>query len=296
MSGMLCRLTAALFAVGMASSAACAADQPANATPHYPLKEPHELSWSFSGPFGSFDKQQLQRGFKIYHDVCSNCHSLNLVAFRNLGDQDGLGFSAEQVKSLAAEYKIQDGPNDQGDMFERPGRPSDHLPAPFPNEQAARSANGGALPPDLSLLAKARGPERGFPWFVFDVFTQYEESAGPDYIYSLLTGFQDPPAGVQVREGLHYNPYFIASDALAMPPPLADGAVDFPQNGDDDKTNDVPQTVDQYARDVSAFLMWAAEPHLVERKRMGLTVMVFLIVFAGLVGYTKRRVWANTPH
>jgi ubiquinol-cytochrome c reductase cytochrome c1 subunit len=173
-------------------------------------------------------------------------------------------------------------------MFERPGIPSDHFPSPFPNPQAAAAANNGAAPPDFSLIAKARGVERGFPTFVFDIFTLYAEG-GPDYIHALLTGYDhEPPAGMTIAEGTHYNPYFIAGKSLAMAPPLSDDQVTY-----DDGS---PQTVDQYARDVAAFLMCAAEPHLEDRKKTGFRVMVFLVLFAGLVYLTKRKVWANVAH
>ena len=187
------------------------------------------------------------------------------------------------MRTLAAEYTVQDGPNAAGDMFERPGLPSDYFPSPFPNHEAAAAANNGAAPPDFSLIAKARGVERGFPTFVFDIFTQYAEG-GPDYIYNLLTGYTEPPAGVTVQPGTHYNPHFIAGPALAMPNPLQDGQVTY-----DDGS---PQTVQQYSHDVSAFLMWAAEPHLEARKKTGFVVMIFLILFAGLLYLTKRKVWS----
>jgi ubiquinol-cytochrome c reductase cytochrome c1 subunit len=276
-------------------SAALAQDAEEGPTPHYPLKHPHHVDWSFSGPFGKFDPQQLQRGFHVYRDVCAGCHSLNMVAFRNLASESGPHFSEEEVAALAAEYQITDGPDTSGEMFERPGRASDYLPPPYANEQAARASNGGAYPPDLSLMAKARAVERGFPTFVFDVFTQYHQELGPDYIYSLLTGYEEPPAGVEVAEGQYYNPHFISGPSLAMPPPLSDGQVTYAQNQDETEVNDVPETVDQYAKDVTAFLMWAAEPHMTDRKAMGLTVMVFLILLAGLVYYTKKKVWAYSP-
>lgn len=251
----------------------------------YPLKEPHHLKWSFAGPFGKYDKEQLQRGLKVYKEICSVCHSMNLVAFRTLKE---LGYSEDQVKAFAADYQITDGPNKDGDMFERPGKPSDHFPAPFPNEEAAAAANNGAPPPDFSLIAKARAAERGFPRFVFDIFTQYAEG-GPDYIYSLLTGFgQKPEEGLTIPDGTYYNPYFMQAPSLSMPPPLSDGAVSY-----DDGS---PETVDQYAKDVSAFLMWAAEPELEARKKMGFRVMVFLLVFAGLLYVVKKRVWSNVEH
>ena len=265
-----------------------------SATPHYPLLRPRHAEWSFAGPFGKYDPQQLQRGLHVYRDVCAGCHALSFVAFRMLADEHGPHFSEEEVLALAAAYQVTDGPDANGEMFERPGRPSDRFPSPFPNEQAARAANGGAYPPDLSLIAKARAINRGFPTFVFDAFTLYQET-GPDYVYSLLTGYQDPPAGVEVGDGQYYNPHFIAGPALAMPPPLSDGQISYAQNQDETAVNDVPETVEQYAKDVTAFLMWAAEPHLVARKSMGLTVMIYLIILAGLVYYTKKKVWATVP-
>jgi len=256
-------------------------------TPHYPLKKPELESWSFSGLFGRFDTAQLQRGFQVYREVCSSCHGLKLVAFRHLGQEGGPHFGDAEVRALAAEYQVTDGPDESGDMFERPGRPSDYLPSPFPNAQAAAAANGGAAPPDLSMIAKARAVGYGIQWTILDFFTQYQE-AGPDYIHALLTGYQDPPEGVTVPPGGHYNPYFIAGPALAMPPPLSDGQVTYADGS--------PQTVDQYSRDVAAFLMWAAEPHLVDRKRMGFQVLIFLVIFAGLMYLTKKKIWADVPH
>ena len=294
MKTTITRLAAASLLLLSLAPAAFAAQAEEGPTPHYPLIHPKHVPWTFGGPFGKYDPQQLQRGFQIYKEVCSACHAMSMVAFRNLSSRTGLKYTPEQVQALAASYQIADGPNSSGEMFERPGRASDYFPKPFLNEQAARAANGGAYPPDLSLMARARAVTRGFPNFVFDVFTQYQEN-GPDYIYSLLTGYQDPPAGVTVAPGQYYNPYFISGPALAMPPPLSDGLVKYAQNGDEDKGNDVPETVDQYAKDVASYLMWAAEPHLVERKSLGLNVMVFLIVLSGLVYYTKKRVWAYSP-
>ena len=254
----------------------------------FPLKKPPLLSWSFAGIFGNYDQAQLQRGFQVYREVCSNCHSLKYIAFRNLSEPGGPGFTDAEVKALAAEYQITAGPNDQGDMFQRPGLPSDHLPSPFPNEEAAAANNGGAAPPDLSLMAKARAAERGPMWTVIDFFTQYQE-AGPNYIHALLTGFgEQPPEGLAIPEGTYFNPYFLAGPSLKMPPPLSDGAVTYSDGS--------PETVDQYARDVAAFLMWAAEPHLVARKRVGFQVGIFLIVFAGLMYLTKKRVWSEVAH
>ncbi|WP_420962592.1 cytochrome c1 [Brucella sp. IR073] len=252
---------------------------------HFPIQKPTQEDWSFAGPFGTYDKGQLQRGLKVYKEVCANCHSMSLVAFRSLTE---LGYTEDQVKAFAAEYEVQDGPNDSGEMFTRKGIPTDYFPSPFPNEQAAAASNNGAAPPDLSLIAKARAVERGFPTFIFDIFTQYAEG-GPDYIHALLTGYgHTPPEGMQIPEGTHYNPYFIAGKSLAMPKPIEDGQVTYDDGA--------PQTVDQYSRDVSAFLMWAAEPHLEARKQTGFRVMVFLVLFAGMVYLVKRRVWANVPH
>jgi ubiquinol-cytochrome c reductase cytochrome c1 subunit len=285
------RLAASLLlALALGCGARAQEEEPAE-TPHYPLEHPQYLNWTFSGPFGKYDPQQLQRGFQVYREVCSACHALSMVAFRNLASEHGPHFSEEQAAALAAEYEITDGPDASGEMFQRPGRPSDYFPAPFANEQAARASNGGAYPPDLSVIAKARAVTRGFPNFVFDIFTQYQE-AGPDYVHALLTGYREPPEGVEVPEGQYYNPFFISGPALAMPPPLSDGQVSYAQNQDDTDLNDVPETVDQYAKDVAAFLMWTAEPHLANRKAMGLTVMIFLIILAGLVYYTKKKVWA----
>ena len=175
-------------------------------------------------PFGKYDRGSLQRGLKVYKEVCSACHGLSYVAFRNLAEAGGPGYSVAQASAFASEYKVKDGPNDQGEMFERPGRPADYFPSPFPNEQAARAANGGALPPDLSLITKARSYERGFPTFIFDFFTQFQEQ-GPNYVDALLQGFEEkPPAGFTLPEGSYYNKYF-PGHAIKMPKPLSDGQV-----------------------------------------------------------------------
>jgi ubiquinol-cytochrome c reductase cytochrome b/c1 subunit len=245
---------------------------------------PPSQKWSFAGPLGTYDRGALQRGLKVYKEVCSNCHSLSYIAFRNLADPGGPGYSPAQAAALASEYKVKDGPNDQGDMFERPGRPADCFPSPFPNDQAARAANGGGLPPDLSLITKARSYERGFPWFIFDFFTQFQEQ-GPNYVDGILQGFEDkPPAGVTIPDGSYYNKYF-PGHAIKMPKPLSDGQVTF-----DDGS---PATVAQYAHDVTTFLMWSADPHLEDRKRLGMQAFVFLIIFAGLMYFTKKKVWAD---
>ncbi len=245
--------------------------------------QPPALKWSFDGPFGLYNQAQLQRGFKVYREVCQGCHSMKLVAFRNLSQPGGPGFTPAQVAAIAAEYKIQAGPNEQGEMFERPGRPADYFPPPFPNDEAAKAANGGTLPPDFSVLAKARGYERGFPWFLIDIFTQYQ-AMGPDYITAVLTGYTDPPPGFKLGEGNSYNKYF-PGHQIRMPKPLSDGQVSY--------TDGSPETVEQYSKDISAFLMWAAEPTLEARKRIGFQVMIFLVVFAGLLYFTKKRVWSS---
>ncbi len=245
---------------------------------------PPSLKWSFAGPLGKFDQAQLQRGLKVYKEVCSACHGLSMVAFRNLADAGGPGYSVAQATAFASDYKVQDGPNDKGEMFERPGRPADYFPSPFPNEQAARASNGGAYPPDLSLIAKARGYERGFPQFVFDAFIQFQEK-GPNYIDALLQGYEEKaPAGFALPEGSYYN-HIYPGHAIKMPKPISDGQVTY-----DDGS---PATVQQYAKDVSAFLMWTAEPHLEARKRLGLQVMLFLLVLSGLLYFTKKKVWAD---
>jgi ubiquinol-cytochrome c reductase cytochrome b/c1 subunit len=245
---------------------------------------PPSVKWSFSGPFGKFDRGAVQRGLKVYKEVCSACHSLSYIAFRNLADPGGPGYSVAQAAAFASEFKIKDGPNDQGEMFERNGRPADYFPSPFPNEQAARVANGGAAPPDLSLITKARSYKRGFPMFLIDFFTMYQEQ-GPDYVNALLQGFEEkPPAGVTIPEGSYYNTFF-PGHAIKMPKPLSDGQVTYDDGA--------PATVAQYAHDVTTFLMWTAEPHMEERKRLGLQVFVFLILFAGLMYFTKKKVWAD---
>jgi ubiquinol-cytochrome c reductase cytochrome b/c1 subunit len=270
-----------VLALTLATSAVAALALPATAEEQV---APPRLSWSFAGPFGKYDPAQLQRGFKIYREVCSACHSIQMLAFRNLADPGGPGFSEAQAAAVAAEFKVKD-LDDQGNPIERPGRPADTFPPPFANELAAKAANGGTAPPDMSTLAKARTYSRGFPWFIFDAFTQYQEQ-GPDYIAALLKGYEDPPKGFQLPQGGNYNRYFPGHN-IAMPPPLQAGQVTFDDGA--------PQTMDQYSRDIAAFLMWAAEPHLVQRKRIGFQAMIFLIVLAGLMYFTKKKVWSAVP-
>jgi cytochrome c1 len=278
MSKLSVMLKAAAVALAVSTAPAFAAGDQAH---------PHKEHWSFSGLFGHYDQAQLQRGFKVYREVCASCHGLGLVSFRNLTEEGGPNFTEGQVRLLSSEYKVTDGPNETGEMFERPGRLSDRFPLPFPNEQAARVANGGAYPPDFSVLAKARSYERGWPWVILDLATQYQEY-GVDYIHALLTGYDKaPPEGQAVPNGLHYNPYF-PGGFIAMPKPLNDGQVEY--------TDGSPATVDQYSRDVTAFMMWTAEPHLEARKRMGFIVIIFLIVLASLVYFTKKKVWSDVGH
>ena len=237
------------------------------------VENPPMNKWSFAGPFGKFDRGQLQRGYKVYKEVCETCHGIQLLSFRNLSEPGGPGFSPAQVEVVAASYKYKE-PNDQGDMVERNGRPADHFPPPslrFPN----------ATPPDLSVIVKARGYERGFPGFLVDMFTQYQEH-GADYLVALLKGYENAPAGFELPPGAMYNKYF-PGHAIAMPPPLSDGRVSY--------TDGTQATLDQQARDVTAFLAWAAEPHLEARKRAGMQVMIFLIVLSGLLYFTKKKVW-----
>jgi ubiquinol-cytochrome c reductase cytochrome c1 subunit len=225
--------------------------------------EPPHQQWPFEGVFGTFDTAASQRGFQVYKEVCSTCHAVKHLAFRNLEE---IGYTEDQVKGIAAQYQVTDGPNDEGQMFQRPARPSDPIPGPFPNDQAARAANNGALPPDLSLITKAR-------------------EGGPDYVYAILTGFKDPPAGFKVNEGMYYNQYF-AGHQIKMPPPLT--------QTDQLKYADGTQaTVPQMSHDVVSFLSWAAEPNLNDRHRIGFKVILFLIVATGVFYAAKRKIWSR---
>lgn len=222
---------------------------------------PKQLHWPFEGVTGHVDKQSAQRGFQVYKEVCSACHGLSRIAFRNLSE---IGFSEAEIKALAAEYTVQDGPNDDGDMFSRPGLPSDYLPSPFANENAARASNNGSYPPDLSLIIKAR-------------------EHGPNYVYSLLTGYENPPADhPHIPDGQHYNPYF-PGGLLAMPAPLSDDRVTY-----EDGTK---ATVDQMARDVVNFLQWAAEPEMEQRKQIGIKVLIYLAITTVFLYIAMRNIW-----
>jgi len=272
-------------------------------------KHNKEVDWHFSGVTGKYDQDALQRGFQVYRQVCAACHSLDLVSFRNLGQKSGPYYLAECpsgvpesvncsnpnenpiVKAFASEYVFEDGPDDSGDMFERPGLPSDNFPNPYPNEQIARLANNGALPPDMSLLVKAR-PD------------------GANYIYSLLTGYEDPPASVTVAPGQYYNPYYPGDmsqllkeeyldhghvadgvevpygGVFAMKSPLSDGLIDY-------ANPETPETVEQYSKDVTEFLMWAAEPKLEQRKSLGIVTFGYLLILTVILYWSYREIWSN---
>lgn len=255
-------------------------------------QEIRHVAWSFDGPFGKFDTAQLQRGYKVYREVCAACHSMDLMYFRNLGQVGGPFYDPKYknpndnpfVKALAKDIQVNDIDSETGDTIQRPAMPADKFPNPFPNAAAAAASNGGAIPPDLSVIAKGR-------------------TGGANYLYSLLTGYKEPPAGLKVNPGQHYNTA-MAGDltsswsgdhkkvppggVLAMPAPLADGKVTF-----DDGT---PSTVDQQAKDVTAFLAWAAEPKQEERKAFGLGAMIYLLIFTVLLYFSYRRIWRNVAH
>lgn len=226
---------------------------------------PPNAGFGFSGLFGTFDRGGLQRGFQVYQEVCAACHGMRLLSYRNLLN---IGLSDEQVRAIAANVTVIDGPNDDGEMFERPGRLADRFRSPFPNEQAARAANNGAYPPDLSVITKARAD-------------------GANYLHALLTGYVDPPAGVEVMAGMSYNAWF-SGNQIAMPNVLNDDQLEF--------ADGTRATAEQMSRDVTTFLAWAAEPETETRRRMGVKVLVFLAILGGLVYATKRKVWADVKH
>jgi cytochrome c1 len=249
--------------------------------------------WSFSGVLGTYDQAQLQRGFKVYSEVCSRCHGLSRLAFRNLVQPGGPQFPEAAVKSLAAKSMVDAEPNDQGKVLKRPAILSDHLPPPYKNEQEARASQpGGALPPDLSLITRARGVESGAPFYMVplvmlrDVAGGYQEG-GVDYVYAFLTGYKAaPPPKLKVPDGMNYN-YAFPGHLTAMPDPFAggDGLVKY-----DDAT---PPTADNYARDVAAFLAWVANPELEQRKRLGIVVIGYLLLTTILLYFAKRRIWSR---
>ena len=224
-----------------------------------------KIDWSFKGVTGKFDRASLQRGYQVYTEVCASCHSMNLVSYRNLGEPGGPEFSVEQVKAIAANFEVEDGPNSDGEMFTRPGRPSDKFVSPYPNVQAATAANGGAYPPDMSVLVKAR-------------------KGGSDYIYSVLMGYEDPPAGFELEEGVYYNKY-MDGQKIKMSNPLSEGIVTY--------ADGTQASQAQMAKDVTTFLTWTAEPHLETRHKMGVKVIIFLTIFTLLVYLSMRRIWSR---
>ncbi len=219
--------------------------------------------WSFNGPFGTFDRGALKRGYQIYSEICVSCHSLNYVAYRNLQE---IGLNEDAVKEIAAEFEVEDGPDDEGEMYMRPGRPSDQFVAPYPNEKAARASNNGAFPPDLSLMVKAR-------------------KGGPDYLYGLLTRYhEEAPEGVELPEGMNYNEVF-PGHKIGMAQPIEDESVEY-----EDGT---PATLQQHAKDITTFLAWTASPELEARKSLGIKVLLFLLVWTGMLIALKKKIWAK---
>ncbi len=245
------RLLSAAALIGLLATPALAQETP-------PLPHQH---WSFAGPFGTFDRASAQRGYQVYKEVCSTCHSLKEAYYRDLR---GIGLSEEQVTATAASVTVPT-IGDDGQPAERPALPSDHFRSPFANELAARATNNGALPPDLSLIEKAR-------------------EGGADYLVGLMTGYSDPPAGMKMGEGMNYNKYFPGSQ-IAMPQPLHDGQVTY--------ADGTPATVDQMARDVTTFLTYISEPETEQRKRIGVRIVLFLVFMTGLTYAVKRKVWAD---
>ncbi len=221
--------------------------------------------WSFKGITGKFDRAALQRGYQVYTEVCASCHSMRLLSYRNLGEEGGPEFSVEQVKAIAANFEIEDGPNEEGEMFMRPGRPSDKFVSPYKNTQAAKAANGGAYPPDMSVLVKSR-------------------KGGADYIYSILMGYEDPPSDFKLDEGVYYNKY-MEGKKIKMSNPLSEGVVTY--------ADGTKATEAQMAKDITTFLTWSAEPHLEARHKTGVRVIIFLIVLTVLVYLSMQRLWSR---
>ena len=224
-----------------------------------------KVNWSFKGITGKFDRSSLQRGYQVYNEVCASCHSMNLLSYRNLGEKGGPEFSVDQVKAIAANFEVTDGPDSQGEMFTRPGRPSDKFVSPYPNVQAAMAVNGGAYPPDMSVLVKAR-------------------KGGADYIYSVLMGYEEAPGGFELEDGVYYNEY-MDGNKIKMAKPLAEGLVSY--------ADGTEATESQMAMDVTTFLTWASEPHLEARHQTGLKVIMYLIILTILVYLSMRRLWSR---
>jgi len=222
-------------------------------------------NWSFEGVFGTFDRASLQRGYQVYQEVCSGCHSLQHLSYRNLSEKGGPEFSLEEAKAIAAQFEVIDGPNEDGEMFTRSGRISDKFVSPFPNVKAAAAANGGAYPPDMSVLAKAR-------------------KGGADYIYSLLMGYEEAPTEYELDDGVYYNKY-MPGHKIMMAEPISDGAVEY--------ADGTEATEAQITRDITTFLVWAADPHLEARHKMGFKVFFYLIILLTLVYLSKQKVWSR---
>ena len=224
-----------------------------------------ETNWSFNGIFGTFDRASLQRGYQVYQEVCAGCHSVQQLSYRNLSEEGGPEFSIEEAKAIASQFEIEDGPNSDGEMFMRSARLSDKFVKPYPNVEASTAANGGAYPPDMSVLAKAR-------------------VGGADYIYSLLVGYEETPAGFELDDGVYYNKY-MAGNKIKMSAPISDGIVEY--------SDGTQTTTSQIAKDVTTFLVWASEPHLESQHRMGFKAMIYLIILITLVYMSKQKVWAK---
>ena len=224
-----------------------------------------KVDWSFKGLFGKFDRASLQRGYQVYTEVCASCHSMKYVSYRNLAEKGGPEFSIEQVKAIAASFEVTDGPNSDGEMFERPAKLSDKFVMPYENVKAAQASNGGAYPPDMSVLVKAR-------------------SGGANYIYSLLLGYEDPPNGVILDDGVYYNKYMYGNN-IRMSKPLSNDLIDY--------VDGTAATEEQMAKDVTTFLMWAAEPHLEARHKMGFKAILYLIILTILVYFSMKKVWSR---
>ena len=247
-------LGATLMVSGIFSSGAYAAGRGTHAP---------DRDWTFEGIFATFDRGEVQRGLQVYLEVCANCHGLQYVAYRDLGM---IGYDEDQIKAIAAEYEVEDGPDNDGEMFMRAARPADRFVSPYPNSKYAAAMNGGAAPPDLSLIYKAR-------------------ANGANYLHALLTGFEEEPEeGFEVPDELNYNPYFPGRQ-IAMAQPLYGEDVEY--------ADGTEATIEQEAHDVTAFLAWAAEPYLERRKSMGLTVVLFVLVLTGLFYACKRKIWAD---
>tara|TARA_B110000003_G_scaffold263864_1_gene288065 strand:+ start:229 stop:969 length:741 start_codon:yes stop_codon:yes gene_type:complete len=224
-----------------------------------------KTDWSFKSLFGKFDRGSLQRGYQVYTEVCAGCHSMKYLSYRNLSEKGGPEFSVEQAKAIAASFEVSDGPNEDGEMFTRPAKLSDKFVSPYPNVKASQAANGGAYPPDMSVLVKAR-------------------SGGADYIYSVLLGYEDPPSGVVLDDGVYYNKYMYGNN-IKMAKPLSDNLVEY--------SDGTKATEAQMAKDVTTFLMWAAEPHLEARHKMGFRAIIYLIILTILVYFSMKRVWSR---